>query len=181
MTLDAIRALEQEPAPPFPDDGLDCFGWAPYDLDVFARLLDAAIAVAPGVSFLDAGCGLGTKCLLATERGLDAYGIDRVEAYVAQATRLGARAEVADVRDWARYGDFDVVYACHPLREPAETGFERWLHEQMNPGAVWMTLRGCVVPEGWREVVREDYQRHHHDPPRWRGVYVKPNQTEEAA
>lgn len=174
MTIEAVRELERGEVPPFPDTALDCFGWAPYDLEEFARLLDAAVGASRGPAFLDAGCGIGTKCLLAAERGLKAHGIDRVPAYVERAVQLGVSAEVADVRGWPRYGEFDIVYASHPLRPSAEAPFEEWLHEQMAPGAVLLTLRGCVTPRGWRCVLHETYQRPYNEPPRYREIYVKP-------
>ena len=114
------------------------------------------------------------KCLFAAGRGLDAYGIDRVPVYAARAVQLGARAEVADVRGWDRYGEFSIVYVSHPLQVSAEASFERWLHGQMAPGAVLVTLRGCIVPDGWQVLVHEPYQRPHSETPRFRGVYVKP-------
>lgn len=172
--VEAVRDRERGPVPPFSDTALDCFGWAPYDLDEFARLLDVAVEAAPGGPFLDAGCGIGTKCLLAAARGLDAYGIDRVPAYVDRAVQLGVHAEQADVRGWGRYGEFSIVYVSHPLRPGAEEPFEKWLHDQMSPGAVLVTLRGCIFPDGWRAVIHESYQRPYNEPPRFRGVYVKP-------
>jgi len=178
VTIETVRALEQGEAPPFPADAMDCLGWAPYDLDEFARLLDIAISAAPGRAFLDAGCGIGTKCLLAAERGLQACGIDRVPAYVERARELGVSAEEADVRGWPRYGEFSIVYVSHPMRPPAEAPFELWLHEQMAPGAVLMTLRGCGAPPGWKTVLHEEYHRHRGSSLRHRGVYVKPVQGE---
>jgi trans-aconitate methyltransferase len=174
MSIEEIRLLEREMAPPFPDSPLDCFGWAPYDLDVFDRLLSAAIGAARGSAFLDAGCGLGTKCLRAAERGLTAYGIDRVPAYVKRAAQLGVSCEVADVREWKRYGEFSIVYVSHPLRPGAEESFETWLHGQMAPGSVLMTPRIGSVPGDWKVVLEEEYQRPYSEAPRRRGVYVKP-------
>jgi trans-aconitate methyltransferase len=178
VTIEAVRELEEGKAPPFPDDAVDCFGWAPYDLDEFARLLGIAIGAARGRTFLDAGCGIGTKCLLAAERGLAAHGIDRVPAYAERAVQLGVSAEVADVRGWSRYGEFAIVYVSHPLRPGAEEPFERWLHGQMAPGSVLMTLRGAVMPEGWDVILREQYWRRDHEPLRERGVYVKPGRSD---
>lgn len=180
-TVEAVRELERAPAPLSSVGTPDCFGWGAYDLDVFARLLDVAIGAAPARTFLDAGCGIGTKCLLAASRGLDAYGIDRVPAYAARAVQLGVNAEVADVRGWDRYGEFGIVYVSHPLKAHAEAPFEAWLHGQMAPGAVLVTLRGCVAPAGWQPLVHESYRRTHSEPPRFRGVYVKPGRVGQRA
>lgn len=173
MNIEAVRKLEQEEAPPFLDSALDCFGWAPYDLDEFDRLLGIAARAATGNRFIDVGCGIGTKCLLAREHGLDVYGIDRIQGYVDRARELGVNAEVADVRGWPRYRDFDIVYVSHPMRPDPESVFEVWLHDQMSPGSVLVTLRGSVIPGNWTELLHESYQRPYNEPPRWRGVYVK--------
>jgi len=146
---------------------LEFYGWEPYDLGEFTRLLDAAIPHAARRSFLDAGCGIGTKCLAAASRGLTAEGVELVPAYAARTRRLGVTVHKADVRGWPHYADYGIVYVNCPLKgEAAEARFERWLHGQMAPGAVLISVNDCAAPRGWGAVLDERAQ--------FRGVYVKP-------
>ena len=153
------------------------FGWEPYDLPAFMELLAAAMAAAPaGALFFDAGCGIGTKCLIAAQAGCVASGIDRVPEFVTEARRLGVDAQVADVRDWD-YSPYGIVYVNHPLAcGPGcddEAVLEHRVHESMAPGAALISVNydlapGCSVhgPDvpcteacphaaaAWREIAR---------------------------
>lgn len=176
MTIEAIRVLEAAVVPPPADGfGFDRYGWAPYGLDDFLRLLDYAIRVAPRASFVDIGCGIGTKCLAAQARGLSAYGIDCVPEYVRSARDNGVEAVIVDARTWTGFSEFGIVYVSHPLRDPAAEGaLERRVFRQMASGSVFMTLRGgAPVPRRWRTVHEERYERAADPIHRWRGVYVK--------
>src|SRR5215472_14564374 len=143
------------------------FGWEPYPLSEFAILLDAAIGAAPASSFLDVGCGVGTKCRAAALRGLVVAGVETVAEYADVARAAGVAVEVCDVYDYARYGGFGIVYVNCPFRhEPDEAAFETWLHRQLAPGAVLIAVNSRTPPPFWQAVVSE--------PALWRGVYVKP-------
>lgn len=177
MKLDEIRRIESEPVPPVRSDdgGFSFYGWAPYDLGTFGQLVGIAAEVASGCRFVDAGCGIGTKCLAASAFGLPAHGIDRVPQYVEAARRYGVSAEVADVRDWGRYGEFDIVYVSHPLRDVlVEAAFEEWLFGQMKPGAVFVSPRVAArAPVDWSVAHEEEYRRDYDSNPRRQCVYVK--------
>jgi SAM-dependent methyltransferase len=131
-------------------------GWEPYDPGKFTRLLSLCLPhVPPGNrTFLDVGCGIGTKCLLAAQAGLDPSGFDRVPEFVAEARRLGVAAEVADARDYQGYGAPGLVYVNHPLACGGgcddEAALEHLIHERMASGAVLMAVNydlapGCTV------------------------------------
>lgn len=148
MDLDEIAALEQAwlrkvAVPP------EFFGWEPYDLTGFTDLLRQALPhVPPGNrTFLDAGCGIGTKCLVAEGCGLRAHGIDREPAFLAEARRLGVECEPADVRDFPRYGEYGLVYVNHPLTDPAaEVALERYVHEQAARRSVLLAVNYDLAP-----------------------------------
>lgn len=93
------------------------FDWQPAPLDLFTQLLQACLPVVPvGMpGFLDVGCGIGTKCLIATQAGLTASGIDRVPEYLAEAATLGVSTEQVLAEDYTGYGNFGLVYMNHPL------------------------------------------------------------------
>lgn len=169
MDLAEIAALEEAwlrkvAVPP------EFFGWEPYDPAAFGALLAAALPHVPAGNrtFLDAGCGIGTKCLIAEAAGLAAHGIDREPAFLAEARRLGVSCEPHDVRDFPRYGEYGLVYVNHPLTSPAaEAVFESWLHDQVAPGAILLTVNAGAFPAGWRWLGGW--------PSSWTGVLRKPS------
>jgi SAM-dependent methyltransferase len=164
-----IAALERDWLGRFPRlrDQEEFHGWEPYDLTGFGYLLDLAIPRARSLSFLDAGCGIGTKCLLAAAAGLAAEGVEHVPEYAAQARALGITVHEADVRGWPDYGRFGVVYVNCPLKdETAGAQFEKWLYGELAPAAVLIAVNRCTVPAGWVTVLDE--------PGEYRGVWVKP-------
>lgn len=176
MTIEAIRALELEPVPaPAGGFGFDRYGWAPYDLDDFVRMLNVAISVTNRMSFVDVGCGIGTKCMAARTAGLSSYGIDCVPEYVEAARSRDVRCEVADAYTWSHYDEFGIVYVSHPFRVKAlEVKLEQRILRQMAPGAVFMTpRRAAEIPDGWTTVLEEKYARDVEPYIRSRGVYVK--------
>ena len=144
------------------------FGWEPAPLPVFTGLLAGCLPhVPPGNrSFLDAGCGIGTKCQLAWQQGLDPYGIDRVPEYLEEARRSGLACELALAEDYDGYARFGLVYVNHPLRGPAaEAALEAGIHAAMAPGAVLLAVNYALAPPGWAEVARSG---------EWNAAWVKP-------
>jgi SAM-dependent methyltransferase len=128
------------------------FDWQPADPAIFMQLLELCLPhVPPGnLTFLDAGCGIGTKCLLAAQSGLAAYGIDRVPEYLEEAARLGVDCELALAEDYQHYADFGLVYCNHPMVcGPGcedEAVLEHYIHVQMAPGSVLMFANYDLAP-----------------------------------
>ena len=85
----------------------------------YVALLAEAMPDVEGPRFLEVGCGIGTRMLIAREMfGLDVSGIERVPEYVAQAKELGLSVECTDALGWEGYGTFDVVWLNRPFRDP---------------------------------------------------------------
>jgi trans-aconitate methyltransferase len=191
LTLAQIAQLEQDWVGRVQVDQPDVyFDWQPFPADRFTALLEGCLPAVPAGSrsFLDAGCGIGTKQLIAAGYGLSTYGIDRVPEYLEQAHQLGVSAELADARDYTGYGGYGVVYVNHPLRcDPGcddEAVLEARIHELMAPGAVLIAVNydlapGCPVhaspapctdgcppdSSSWPQVAH---------PRRWDAIWVKP-------
>jgi SAM-dependent methyltransferase len=129
------------------------WGWEPFPVDRFLPLLVIAAARNHG-PFLDVGCGIGTKLLIAESRGLKAEGIEIVPDYVDEARRLGVNASVADAVTFTRYGEFGIVFINHPLKDfDAEDSLELMIQDQMSPGAVLITVNNIRVrPDHWKIV-----------------------------
>jgi SAM-dependent methyltransferase len=128
------------------------FGWEPCPPRQFLDLLRACLPhVPPGRrTFIDAGCGIGTKLLLAQQEGLAAHGIDRVPEFVAEARRLGASADLGLIEDYTGFGRFGLVYYNHPLAcGPGcdfEAGLEHHIHRQVPPGSVVIGMNYDLAP-----------------------------------
>lgn len=108
---------------------------------------------APGRRFLEVGCGIGTKMIIATKLGYEVHGIEVREQYAAVAKHLcpEAKVEIADARAYDDYRSYDVVFSYRPLRSDAGmAAFDQWLTDRMRPDAVlfapYRSLRGL----GWR-------------------------------
>jgi len=145
----------------------ECYGWEPYSLAEFARLLDLAVPRVPVASCLGVGCGIGTKCLLAASRGLAVEGVERLPVLAAVARGLGVTVHEADARTWDGYGNYGIVYVNCPLKdEDAEAVLEARIRSLMAPGAVLISVNDCGAPPGWDAVADERDA--------FRGVYVKP-------
>ena len=180
LSLDEITQLEQDwigrVAVSEPETYFD---WQPASVDLFSQLLGACLPHVPvGMpGFLDVGCGIGTKCLLAQQAGFTAYGIDRVPEYLAEAAQLGVSAEQVLAGDYTGYSGFGLVYVNHPLNCGEgcddEAVLEHTIHVAMSPGAVCAGMNydlapGCTAHppdqpctdacpgtlDGWTEIAR---------------------------
>lgn len=96
--------------------GAEFFGYDPLPRAEFQPAIELAAELKPGGSFVDVGCGVGTKLIRAQRVGLRASGLELNPRYAALARRLApsANIEVGNAFDWTRYGEFDVVY-CYRL------------------------------------------------------------------
>lgn len=87
--------------------------------------------------FLDVGCGIGTKVMLASSL-FDAYGIDIEEKYVKTAHDLKInRVGQADAMNFDRYDQFDVIYYYRPIFDPIiYRDFESKIHKESKVGSL---------------------------------------------
>lgn len=142
------------------------YGWEPYHLDASEDLIATAALHARGKKFLDAGCGIGTKCLLATYYGFEPFGIEWIPEYAAQAGNFGVRVFQEDMREFTRWQDFDVIYLNHPFTtREREQAFESRMQEQISPGSILIKVWDYLgTPPGNWEVlmdVHEEGNRNH--------------------
>jgi trans-aconitate methyltransferase len=132
----------------------DCWGFAAYPVDMFRRILAAAIeAVAkPCPVFFDAGAGIGTKVLLAARAGCEASGVEHNQHYVDEAARIGAAVTLGDVREHD-YSTADIVWLNWPLRDPVEqAALQAQIARQLHPGAVLALGNAYQPPPGWEQL-----------------------------
>jgi hypothetical protein len=158
MTLDEIAALEQQWVGRVQVSARDrYFDWQPAPVGMFNSLLEECLPYVPlhNLTFLDAGGGIGTKCLLAQRYGLIAHNIDRVSEYISEACRLGVDSELSLIEDYVAISEYGIVYVNHPLvPDFEEVVIERDIHDRMGFGSVLMSINYDVAPSGWTEVAR---------------------------
>lgn len=165
------------------------FGWEPYDLDRFWQLLQACLPHIPTdrQSFVDIGCGIGTKCLLAENAGLTTFGVERVTQYVTEAQKLGVQVWQGLAQDFTQYDQYGLVYVNHPMVSGADNNsealLENYIQSVMAPGSVLMSVNYDLAPgcphhaptiacseacggaSGWPEIARLDD---------WAAAWIKP-------
>lgn len=136
-----IRQLEQAWLPPPPPIDLERYSWESLPLEQFLPGLLEAAVVKPG-RFLDVGCGIGTKMLVAREFGYSVSGIEIYPEYAARARGMLPEAEIieGDVEGFDRYGEYDFLYCYRPFKnDEREDALEDQIIGQMKTGA-WLFL-----------------------------------------
>lgn len=155
MDIEAIRQLELDWLEKYRvlrSASEDSYGWEPFPISRFYNMLILAMSHNRG-PFLDVGCGIGTKVLLASQVGIEAQGIELFPEYVAEAERLGVKVEQADARSYGRYGEFGIIYINHPLRDiEEEDKLERHIQRQMVPGSVLIAVNNIRTVPRWNKM-----------------------------
>lgn len=116
------------------------FTFVPFPCGFFVdTLLDAFFFFGRDRSkkFLDVGCGIGTKVILASTI-FDAYGIEYDEKYVSLAHALNInRVGKADALTFDRYDEFDFIYYYRPIHDTDKyRALESKIHREMKSGAL---------------------------------------------
>lgn len=175
--LDAAEQTWRQQPVRYPRE--DAVPWMPYSIPHFVALLtEAVMAVArprdytmgrghTRLTFLDVGCGPGTKCRLASAMfGLDAYGFDIVPRFVGEAQAHGVQAWVADAYEFGGhlpdlpdgekvtgmngYERYDIVLVNRPSAD--QDKLEGLVMESMAPGGVLIAVNWRHDPakeQGW--------------------------------
>lgn len=116
------------------------------------------------LSFLELGCGLGTKLYIASKWvGIKfVAGVEVVREYVEIARNMLDSCNVdvyhSDVRDFRGYDHYDIIYTYGEVLSQNESWhLERKLKEKMKVGAVLMTsfVGGMAL---WRKQEQNDYE-----------------------
>ena len=100
--LDIIMGLLNEDCN-YREDG--SFKYIPYNIDSFTKLLPSNKKL-----FLDVGCGIGDKMMIATEMGYEAHGIEVDEVLFRIADKYLHNVQHVDAFEFNDYDKFDVIY-----------------------------------------------------------------------
>lgn len=117
----------------------DDTGFDLHPLPMAEFLAGMAACGEPG-SFLDLGCGVGTKLLVAHMLGWQVTGVERHPDYAEAAMRLVPEAYVvvADVREQADLTGYDVVFSYRLMVDvEAQHELNRLIVSRMRPGALF--------------------------------------------
>lgn len=134
-TLDqTVQRLEAGWYTPHGDDT----GFDLHSLPVHEFLAGLAACGEPG-RFVDLGCGVGTKLLIAHLLGWQTHGVERHADYAAAARRLVPEATVAVGDAWqADLAGFDVVYSYRLMVDlDAQHELNASIVKRMSPGALF--------------------------------------------
>jgi SAM-dependent methyltransferase len=149
----------------------ETWDWQPFPLDDFISMCQVVADAFPaGVtpSFLDPGCGIGTKVFVAQQIfGFEATGFDIVPEYVWVAHKeLGLihQTVLGDVDTCRAYDMFDIVWLSRPFRDDKrEFAYELRVQNEMKPGAFLIS--------GWA-AAKPQWEMYYRGP--WKGVWRKP-------
>jgi SAM-dependent methyltransferase len=147
------------------------FGYRPYPAGAFCSLLHEAVKVVPphfasaAKSFLEVGCGTGTKLVLANKIfDLMVYGFDKHLDYFKASQDLvhkyGTQHPISyiwrqDVKDFHDWKLFDIIFLNRPLRDNKEQlALEEEVYDRMLPGSVLILGNGLSSPHDWRLLAR---------------------------
>jgi hypothetical protein len=148
--------------------------WMPFPAPEFIAMLAGAVTEADNDQprFLEVGCGIGTRMMLAREIfGLDVAGIERVPEYVHQAHDLSLRVWEADARDWDHYGEYEIIWFNRPFRDRVlQADLERQIWDEARPGTVIMCANLERKPPSSWLIVDDDWEAR-------RGVWQKPPES----
>ena len=152
-------------------DNIKCgsYPYIPLDFSTFAILVSiarTAIGKYTKASFLDVGCGIGDKVLLASSVFDFFYGLEYVDAYIKEgeklfskfgryntiATKTGSRFESpfikGDALEFSGYGDYQVIYFYCPFSDcKKEEEFEDKLLLDMKRGTIVIPVGGQSIKD----------------------------------
>lgn len=156
----ALHNIECSHLPPEPDDPdeEDRHRWVPFPCGSFVDACLEAFYLTGGVvkskKFLDIGCGIGTKVMLADVL-FDASGFELNEEYLKVAKLIGCRdVWQGDALEFEKYGDYDILYFYCPFRDDMlQVKFERHVYKHMRKGAILIPMHTMTMwAERWPDM-----------------------------
>lgn len=119
--------------------------YTPYKHSYFERELKLAILHTDGKKFLEVGCGIGDKCVIAKDIfNLDVKGIELDKHLCDIARRLMIMSETGQnnyiynisALDFTDYNLYDIIYIYKPVSGERQLKLETMIKDNMKSGAV---------------------------------------------
>ena len=112
------------------------YKYVPYNMDGFIKLLPSNKKL-----FLDVGCGIGDKVLMATEMGYEAHGIEKDEQLFKIADRYVYNIKNIDAFEFEDYNKFDVIYMYRPYKDENKLKqLSNLIKSKMKPEAIFIEV-----------------------------------------
>ena len=139
-----------------PESGRDdprCTPWMPFPVHDFIALVAEALPETSGDRFLEIGCGIGTRMLVAQAVfGLEVSGIERVPEYARAAAELGLDVQVTDALGWGGYSKPDLIWFNRPFRDPVQQRqleMQVWQDAAPDTVIICANLENTPPPDWW--------------------------------
>ena len=130
-----------------PHEDTDVFSYYPLPMREFLRCLTDSGATG---KFLDLGCGIGTKLMMASLLGWKATGVEIREDYAQAARRICPHAQihVADARGFPVAG-YDVVYSYRLfVGNEDQAAFDDYVISNITPGTFYVCPGSNPLSQG---------------------------------
>ncbi len=140
----------------------DLHVYVPWELNSFIRALTVAIDATPGRSYLEIGCGIGTKMAIVAQMGFEVYGIEIRPQYIAIAHHLCPEATIvqADASGWDEYGRFDLIYSYRPfIQDSRQDEFDRYQTECIRSGSILISPGRDLSWGPWESLAPDVWRR----------------------
>jgi SAM-dependent methyltransferase len=121
--------------------GLDSYSYMSFSIDIFEKALSLITCVDTKLKFIDAGCGLGNMCGIASKLGFDAEGIELnpVLYNIAKQIYPELKFHCQNILNFD-YSDYDVVYYALPFRnENLEKQLKEKIENEIKIGSYIIT------------------------------------------
>ena len=132
-------------------------GWMPFQMADFIGIMSEAIKETNGVSFLEVGSGIGTKCLVAKYMfGLTVAGIEYSEPLATVSSQKHRVTPwIGDALHYPYgYSNADIIWMYRCFRDPVlQEQLEQRIYDEAKPGTVFAGAGLQQPPSGWSVIV----------------------------
>jgi len=146
----------------------DVWRYRPYPLGKFGQLLTMARRLWEEyhtimASFLEVGCGPGTKCVFAQEfLWVESTGFDTSEKYINAAEELATARSVdceffiEDAEQYDLYNEHSIIFNNRVFRDlDRQAKLDQKIYEAMEPGTFLINGNQVTQPPGWRLIAQD--------------------------
>lgn len=146
----------------------DVWRYRPYPLGKFAQMVEIARRKwdqthSVMASFLEVGCGPGTKCVFAQEfLWVESTGFDTSSKYIEAAEALATARSVdcdffvEDAENFDEWNEFGIIFNNRVFRDlDRQAALDKTIYDGMEPGAFLLNGNQVTQPPGW-ELIYQD-------------------------
>ncbi len=157
-----IDALERAWFPAVLPEHPEFYEYQSTPVDTFVVALQMVRERARGNAYLEVGCGIGTKLVIAQHFGFEVHAIEARAQYVATAQFLCPEAtiKIADARHYDNYGAFDVIFCYRPLiSDEGQAALDEFICGKAKSDAVLLYPYRNLTQYGWAQNAEHVWER----------------------